>query len=199
LMKLLFATRNRGKLAELRALAGERFEVLSLDDVPPMAEVEEDAQSFEGNAGKKALAAAQATGMTSLADDSGLCVDALGGDPGVRSARYAPGDDRARCEKVLRALDRTDDANRDARFVCVLALAFPHGLTVYERGECRGRIARAPRGTNGFGYDPIFEVEGQGKTMAELSTKEKSAISHRGKAFRLMLPRLEALVRGVRR
>ena len=195
-MKLLFATRNRGKLAELTELVGDRLAIASLDEVH-VPEVEENGETFEDNARKKALAAARASGLPALADDSGLCVDALGGGPGVRSARYAEGDDRARYEKLLDALRDVPDERRGAAFVCALCLAFADGGTFVTRGECRGFIARAPRGSNGFGYDPVFELKRGGRTMAELTRDEKARLSHRGQAFRAMVPRLEALARGV--
>ena len=195
-MKLVFATRNRGKLAELRDLLGERSELLSAEDLP-VPEVEEDGSTFEENARKKATACARATGLPSLADDSGLCVDALGGEPGVRSARYAQPDDRARCDKLLHALQGVPEKRRGAAFRCALCLALPDGRTFVSHGECRGLIAPAPRGERGFGYDPIFQLEPGGRTLAELSRDEKARVSHRGKAFRAMAPRLEALARGV--
>jgi XTP/dITP diphosphohydrolase len=195
-VKLLFATRNPGKLAELSQLVGDRLAIVALDDVS-VPEVEEDGETFEDNARKKALASARAAGLPALADDSGLCVDALGGAPGVRSARYANGDDRARCEKLLEALGDVPDDRRGAAFRCALCLALPDGRTFLSQGECRGFIGRAPRGANGFGYDPIFELEPGGRTLAELSREEKGRLSHRGQAFRAMAPRLEALAGGV--
>ena len=195
-MKLVFATRNRGKLAELRDLIGHRLEVLSAEEVAA-PEVEEDGRTFEENARKKATACARASGLPALADDSGLCVDALGGEPGVRSARYAQPDDRARCDKLLQALQGVPEERRGAAFQCALCLALPDGRTFVSQGECRGLIAQAPRGGGGFGYDPIFQLEPGGRTLAELSREEKARVSHRGKAFRAMAPRLEALARGV--
>ncbi|MGA9524195.1 MAG: RdgB/HAM1 family non-canonical purine NTP pyrophosphatase [Myxococcaceae bacterium] len=193
-MKLLFATRNKGKVAELRALVGDLVEVVSLDDVPGVPEVEEDGATFEDNARKKAVVSAEASGLPSLADDSGLCVDALEGRPGVLSARYAPGDDRDRFLKLLHDLEGVPPEKRGAAFRCVLCLAFPDGRTVFADGECRGRIAQVPTGEGGFGYDPVFELEPGGRTMAQLTRDEKSAISHRGRAFRALRPRLEALI-----
>ena len=197
-MKVLFATRNPGKLAELSQLVADRLQIVSLAEVT-VPELEEDGETFEDNARMKALAAARATGLPSLADDSGLCVDALGGAPGVRSARYAPGDDRARYEKLLLALRDVPDERRGAAFRCALCLAFPDGRVFTSQGECRGTIARAPRGSHGFGYDPVFELEPGGRTIAELPREEKARLSHRGQAFRSMAPRLEALARGVLR
>lgn len=195
-MKLLFATRNAGKLAELSLLVGDRLEIVS-SEAFPVPEVEEVGETFEENARSKALASTRATGLPSLADDSGLCVDALDGGPGVRSARYAPGGDRDRYEKLLAAMRDFPEDRRGASFQCALCLALPDGRTFLSHGECRGSIARAPRGSHGFGYDPVFEIERGGRTMAELSPDEKARLSHRGRAFRAMLPRLEALARGV--
>jgi len=190
--KLLFATTNAGKLAELRGLVGEALEVLSLQDFPGVGESPEDGDTFAANAEQKALFYARAAGVPALADDSGLCVDALGGAPGVRSARYVAGTDSDRWRALLKALEEVPDAERGAGFRCALCLALPAGKTWMEEGECRGRIARGPVGEGGFGYDPVFELA-SGKTMAELTKAQKSAISHRGEAFRRMRPHLEAL------
>lgn len=195
-MKLLFATRNKGKVSELRALVGNRFEVLSLDDVGDVPEVEEDGATFRDNARKKAQAYCAATGIAALADDSGLCVDALGGRPGVHSARYAEGSDEDRYLKLLEELRDVPDEERGAAFVCSLCLAMPDGRTFFAEGEARGRIGHTPRGQHGFGYDPVFVATREGQTMAELTREEKSAISHRGAAFRALLPTLEPLAGG---
>ena len=194
--RLVFATRNAGKVRELEALLEGALEVASLSEYPELPEVEEDQDTFEGNARKKALAVAAATGLPALADDSGLCVEALGGQPGVYSARYAEGTDRDRCEKLLGELRGVPDERRGAAFACALCLAFPDGRTVVEHGSCEGRIGRAPRGEGGFGYDPLFVVGGTGRTMAELAPEEKSAISHRGAAFARMRPHLLELAGG---
>ncbi|MCP3103824.1 XTP/dITP diphosphatase [Myxococcus sp. K15C18031901] len=191
--RLLFATTNKGKVRELRELVGDAVEVVSLADLPPVPEPEEDGDTFEANAVKKALEYARATGLPALADDSGLCVDALDGRPGVLSARYAPGDDKARYEKLLAELTGVPDARRGASFRCALALAWPDGRTHVEEGRCEGRIGHAPRGSHGFGYDPVFVFPDSGRSMAELTSEEKSAISHRGAAFRKMKSRLLAL------
>ena len=192
--RVLFATTNAGKLRELRGLVGDALEVLGLADLPPIPEPAEDAATFEENAQLKARAYAAASGLPALADDSGLCVDALGGAPGVLSARYAPGDDRARYLKLLQALEGLPDAQRTAAFRCALALAWPDGRSVVEVGACAGHIAHAPRGEHGFGYDPVFLLP-DGRTLAELSAEEKGRSSHRGAAFRLMRPHLLALPR----
>ncbi|CAM4427407.1 MULTISPECIES: RdgB/HAM1 family non-canonical purine NTP pyrophosphatase [Corallococcus] len=193
--KLLFATGNAGKLRELRALVGDAVEVVSLKDLPPIPEPVEDADTLEGNAVKKAREYSKATGLPALADDSGLFVDALDGQPGVLSARYAPGDDKARYEKLLTELADVPDEKRTASFRCALALVTGKGDEArVEVGRCEGVILRAPKGTNGFGYDPVFQVEGEGgRSMAELAPEEKSRVSHRARAFQLMRRHLLAL------
>ncbi|HSJ96022.1 MAG TPA: non-canonical purine NTP pyrophosphatase, partial [Myxococcota bacterium] len=150
---------------------------------------------YAANAAAKALAAARASGLPALGDDSGLEVEALGGAPGPRSARFGgPGlDDAGRTRALLAALDGVPAERRGARFVCVAALATPDGVVATARGECPGRIATEPRGSAGFGYDPIFETAPGGPTMAELPEAEKERISHRGRAFRALGPSLRAL------
>ncbi len=194
--RLLFATTNAGKLRELRGLVGDAVEVLSLKEVPPVPEPVEDGATFEENAEKKARAYSRATGLPALADDSGLCVDALGGRPGVHSARYAEGDDRARYEKLLAELAQVPDAQRTASFRCALCLVLPDGSAHVEVGRCEGRIDRTPRGSHGFGYDPVFLLPELGKTLAELTPEEKSGLSHRGQAFKKMRPYLLARLGG---
>jgi XTP/dITP diphosphohydrolase len=183
-MKLLIATRNSHKLEEIRALfAAAGLELASALDFPELPDVVEDGATLEANAVKKAVSLALATGWWSLADDSGLEVEALGGAPGVYSARYAgePPDDQANNRKLLAALDgRTD---RSARFRCVIALSTPEGRAQYVEGVCRGGIVTAPRGTAGFGYDPLFVPDGHQRTFAELTADEKNRISHRGRAL----------------
>jgi len=195
--RLLVATRNAGKLAELRDLLGALANELALETLdahPEVGELAETGDTFEANARAKASAAARASRLFALAEDSGLEVDALGGAPGVRSARYAGGhgDDPANLAKLLRELGAARD--RRARFVCVGALADPAGRIVAEaRGACEGAIALAPRGTNGFGYDPVFvPADRPDHTMAELSRHEKAALSHRGRALRALLPQLRS-------
>lgn len=188
--QLVFASSNPGKIKELQALLGEGWEVKSAKDFPQIPEVIEDADSFEGNAAKKARTFAKETGLWALADDSGLVVDAMGGRPGVYSARYAPTEGE-RISKMLGELQGVPSERRSARFVCVLCLAMPSGEERLTRGTCEGSIGFAPKGSQGFGYDPIFVLP-DGKTMSELSREEKSAISHRGNAFRAMLPLLMA-------
>jgi XTP/dITP diphosphohydrolase len=195
-MKILLATRNAGKLVELRRLAeGSGVEVLGLADVPEFPEAPETGATFAENALAKARDAAAATGLPSVADDSGLAVDALNGMPGVLSARWAGrhGDDLANLNLLLGQLGDVPDERRGAAFVCAAALVVPDGPEEVVHGEWGGRVARAPRGSNGFGYDPIFVPEGEERTAAELSPEEKDADSHRGRAFRALLPHLEAL------
>jgi XTP/dITP diphosphohydrolase len=189
---LVFGSTNAGKVGELRALLGQRWVVKTAADFPHLPDVEEDRDTFEGNAAKKAHAFASALGLWALADDSGLCVDALQGRPGVHSARYGP-DAAARNARLLGELQGVPEALRTARFECALCLAGPGGEEQLTRGTCEGRIGWSPLGSNGFGYDPIF-VFADGRTLAELSGEEKSQVSHRGAAFRAMLPHLERLL-----
>ena len=195
-MKLLLATRNPGKLTELRARV-RGLDVLSLDDVAPMPEVEETEETLEGNARLKAVAGARGTGLWTVADDSGLFVDALGGAPGVRSARYSPGSDADRVRALLQLMDDVPDDERGASFRCVLALASPDGELCPVEGVCRGRILRAPRGNGGFGYDPVFLVPELERTMAELSLEEKGRVSHRARALDALEPLLRELSSGI--
>lgn len=192
--QLLFATTNRGKLAELRELVGESVRVLSLSDFPSIPEAVEDGLTFEANALKKARYYGGRTGLASLADDSGLCVDALGGAPGVRSARYVEGSDEDRYRAVLAAMVAVEPPGRTAAFVCVLALHAGSAEATAE-GRCPGFIGDVPRGSNGFGYDPVFVLP-DGRTMAELTREEKAAVSHRGQAFSSLQPTLLRFARG---
>lgn len=189
---LLLATRNEGKVRELGALlAGEPVHLETLASHPDVPDVEEHGDTFEENARLKAVAVAEHTGRWALGEDSGLVVDALGGDPGVRSARYAGehGDDAANVARLLRELEGVRD--RRARFLCALVLARPDGKVVAAvEGVCEGTIAAAPRGTAGFGYDPVFVPLGETRTAAELTPAEKDALSHRGHAARSLLPLL---------
>jgi XTP/dITP diphosphohydrolase len=199
-MKILVASGNQGKLRELRRLAeGLPVEVIGPGDLDALLpEVEEDGATFAENAAKKALAAAHATGLPTLADDSGICVDALGGAPGVRSARYSgdePAADRdeQNNRKLLLALRDVPPAGRSARFVCALCLAFPDGTTHGVEGRWEGQVAFTPRGVGGFGYDPLFLLPHLGKTAAELAPEEKGRLSHRGRAMAGMRALLEGL------
>jgi XTP/dITP diphosphohydrolase len=185
--KILIATTNQGKVQEIRNLVkGLPALFLSLSEVPRIPEVVEDGATFEENALKKARVMAYSTGIVTLADDSGLCVDALDGRPGVHSARYA-GDNASDEERYLRLLEEmadVPDPARSARFVCVLALVAPDGEEKLFRGVCEGRITRDPQGSSGFGYDPIFYFEEAGCTFAEMDRESKNRVSHRGRALR---------------
>jgi XTP/dITP diphosphohydrolase len=199
---LVFATRNRGKLVELRELL-PGIAVLAIDEAAarvgrPIPEVLEDAETFAGNAAKKAREVSRATGLPALADDSGLEVDALGGVPGVHSARYAGDghDDAANNAKLLAALAGVPAARRTARFRAALALADVTGplaeRVIAADGTCEGLILEAPRGTGGFGYDPLFFCPELGQTFAEAGVGPKSDLSHRARAMRAMKPQLLA-------
>jgi XTP/dITP diphosphohydrolase len=205
--RLLIATHSTHKLAELRELLHlDRADLVSLDDVGIADEPDETGETFETNARIKARFGARRTGLPTLADDSGLEVDALNGAPGVRTRRYAGPDatDDDNNRKLLAALDAVPSDRRGARYVCVLALALPERDAADRaavpirtvRGTCRGRIATKPRGSNGFGYDPIFEPEGEppgGRTFGQWPPAEKHAVSHRGRAARRMTPILRGL------
>ena len=187
--RLVLATRNPHKVGELQAIllhAGVDVSLVGMDAFPHVPDVVEDGLTFASNALKKARETATATQLPCLADDSGLCVDALNGMPGVFSARWSGrhGDDAANLDLVLAQLSDVDDDNRGARFVCAAALVLADGTEFTVLGEMTGHLARAPRGSGGFGYDPIFVADGDTRTNAELDPDEKDAISHRGKAFR---------------
>lgn len=195
---VLIATRNQGKIKEIRDLVRELpVEFRSLADVDSAPDVIEDGETFEANALKKAREVADATGMVTLADDSGLCVDALGGRPGVQSARYGGegASDQEKCSRILLEMDQVPDERRSARFVCVLALVYPGGEERLFRGECAGRITREPRGDAGFGYDPVFFFEEAGCTFAEMDRQSKNAVSHRGRALEAFAGYLRAASR----
>ena len=194
--RLLVATRSKHKLRELRELlALPNAELLTLDDVGVDGEPVEDGETFEENAAIKARAGSAASGLPTLADDSGLEVDALGGGPGVRTRRYAGDDatDEQNNEKLLGALEGLPPEQRGAHYVCSLVLAMPGEPVLTVRGECYGRIATEPRGTGGFGYDPIFEPEGEppgGRTFGQWSAEDKNRVSHRARAAHAMTPHL---------
>ncbi|KAB8197192.1 RdgB/HAM1 family non-canonical purine NTP pyrophosphatase [Nonomuraea phyllanthi] len=195
-MKIVLATRNAGKIAELRRiLAG--FDIVGLEEFPSIADVVETGVTFEENALLKAHAVAQGSGLPAVADDSGLCVDVLGGMPGVFSARWSGkhGDDVANLELLLAQVSDVPADKLTARFTCVAALALPSGESRVVEGVLPGHLVRSPRGSNGFGYDPIFVPEGERRTTAELPPEEKDAISHRGLAFRGLAPIVKQLVR----
>jgi len=195
-VKLLVATSNAGKLVEIREIvAGIALELVSLRDLrlPPP---DETGDTFHANAAQKATISARQSGLWTLADDSGLCVEALGGAPGVHSARYAPTDEGRRA-KLLHALQGVPEEKRGAHFFCAVALSPPDGERILRaEGRVEGSIAFAERGTNGFGYDPIFlPAETPGHTLAELGSGEKNRLSHRGRALQRLRPVLERLAR----
>ena len=183
--RLILASNNKKKLAELRdILADTGIQVISQREAGCDFEVDENSDTFEGNAYLKAAAVTQATGEPAVSDDSGLCVDALGGAPGVHSARYTgrhEDTDEQRWHFLLKNME--NEEHRSARFVSCICCTFPNGDVLRARGECEGEILRGPRGEFGFGYDPIFLVAGTGKSMAELTPEEKNRISHRAKAL----------------
>ena len=199
--RVVLASRNAHKIEEMARIlddAGLHVEVVGIDafdgvvDVPEVAETE---ATFEGNALLKARAVCTATGVPAVADDSGLCVDALNGMPGILSARWSGGGgDVANLELVLAQLGDTPDERLGAQFRCAVALVLPDGREAVVHGEMRGRLVRAPRGTHGFGYDPIFVPDGEERTSAELTSDEKDAISHRGNALRALVPVLRDLL-----
>jgi XTP/dITP diphosphohydrolase len=192
--KLLLATRNQGKIVEFRrildAIAPGEIELVGLDQFPDLHDVDETGSSFQENALLKAREMSEATGLPAIADDSGLCVDALNGDPGIFSARWAGehGNDKANLEKVLAQLKEVPDEERIAYFICVAALYLPDGRTHCEEGRFLGTILHSPVGENGFGYDPIFQPAGLSISSAQMSSEEKDAMSHRGKALRAIAP-----------
>lgn len=191
LMKLLIATSNRKKLEELKTLLSDLpFEFVSLREVASIPEVVEDGETFQENAIKKASETAKATGMLTLAEDSGLTVEALEGAPGVYSARFAgpEKDDVKNCLKVLRLMEKLPDTCRGASFVSAVAIAAPEQLVAVVEGEVRGAIAREMKGTNGFGYDPIFIYGPYGKTFGEVSSEMKHRVSHRFQAVNRAKP-----------
>jgi XTP/dITP diphosphohydrolase len=184
-MELVLATRNRKKREEIKRITKDKdVLILTLDDFPECPEVEEDSSTFEGNAVKKAVAVAHCSGKPSLADDSGLEVYALGGEPGIFSARYAgdEADDRKNVKKLLEVMSTI--YKREARFVCCIALAMPDGDIQVFNGYAEGIIGLEPRGSNGFGYDPVFYPKGHTRTFAEMTDEEKDLLSHRGKALK---------------
>lgn len=198
-MRIVLATRNRGKVEEMGRLLTAHapgIEVLGLDAVEAYEPGPETAATFAENALAKAVEAVQHTGLPAVADDSGLSVDALNGMPGVLSARWAGrhGADEANNALLLAQVADVPDERRGAAFHCAAAWALPDGRSEVVLGEVRGRLLRAPRGTGGFGYDPLFLPDGYDRTSAELSPQEKDAISHRGQALRLLVPRLLEVV-----
>ncbi|MFI7276779.1 RdgB/HAM1 family non-canonical purine NTP pyrophosphatase [Streptomyces sp. MS19] len=199
MQRLVLATRNTHKITELRAIlteAGVTVELIGADAVPGAPDVRETGVTFAENALLKAHALARASGLPAVADDSGLCVDVLGGAPGIFSARWAGrhGDDTANLDLLLAQLADVPAGHRGAYFACAAALALPDGTERVTEGRLPGVLRFAPAGANGFGYDPILEVEGDTRTCAELSPDEKNAISHRGRAFRALAPEVAAVL-----
>ncbi len=201
-MKILIATSNPGKIAEIRAMLKADVNWLSLSDFPALADIKEDGETFAENARKKAVGYAKQTGLWTIADDSGLVIDALGGAPGVKSARFSGENDKNRglldhknMQKVLKLLENVPAEKRTARFVCCLCLAGPDKVLIETQGTLEGLIIEKEIGDNGFGYDPIFLVPHLNKTVAQLDADEKNAISHRGNAIRKLKPLLIKLLK----
>jgi len=196
---LVLATRNTGKTGEIRELLKEfPVEIKNLDDLGPIPPVEEDGTTFDENAYKKASFTARVLGLPALADDSGLEVDALGGAPGVHSARYAgpSATDAENNAELLRKME--GKTNRAAAFMCVISIAVPSGVALTYEARCEGLIAEAPAGENGFGYDPVFYYPPLNRTFAQLSAKEKNLVSHRGKALAELKEEFEKVLIWVR-
>jgi len=199
--RVALATRNAHKVVEVRRILDEvhlDIDLVGLDAFPDVPDVAETGLTFEANALLKARAVAAATDLPAIADDSGLAVDVLGGMPGIFSARWAGrhGDDLANLDLLLAQLTDVADPNRGAAFVCAAAFVTPTGQEEVVRGELRGNLTRGPRGSNGFGYDPIFVPDGESRTTAEMSAREKDAISHRGLAFLSLADRISAVAFG---
>lgn len=198
---ILVATTNPGKIAELKAMLDIDVELVGLADFEGIAEIQEDGATFAENARKKATGYAKATGLWTIADDSGLVVDALDGAPGVKSARFSGAKEKDRTlldhrnmAKVLKLLEGVPAEKRTARFVCALCLASPEKILIETEGTLEGIIAEEETGENGFGYDPVFFVPALNKTIAQLTREEKNAISHRGNAIRTLKPLLKQLL-----
>lgn len=194
-MKAVLASKNQHKLAEISKIVAQfGMELVLQSELGLDIDVDETGETFEENSMLKARAVMEASGMPAIADDSGLMVDALDGAPGVYSARYGGSHDRTDEERyryLLSNLENVPDEKRGAKFVSVITLLYPDGRSIVARGECPGTILRAPRGENGFGYDPVFFVTSEGKSMAELSPERKNEISHRARALQVLAARLE--------
>ncbi len=190
-MKIIAATKNKNKIKEFGEIL-KGFEIISQEDAGIDIDVEETGTTFEENSLLKAMAIYKATGIPAIADDSGLEVDALGGEPGIYSARYGGEglDDKDRVNLLLKNMQNIPDEKRTARFVCAITYVDENGY-ITAKGTCEGRITYAPAGENGFGYDPVFFVQEFGKTTAEISAEEKNSISHRGKALRLFAEKIK--------
>ena len=191
-MKLVLATKNEGKVVEFRRILEELgatdLEVVGLDAFPEISDIEETGKTFEENSLLKARTISKLTGLPALADDSGICVDALDGAPGLYSARYSGNGDSANNQKLLDALRDVPDAKRTAYFICVAAFVRPDGFEKVEEGRFYGKIMHEVVGSGGFGYDPLFQPDGLNCSSAQLTAEEKDAISHRGKAMRAIAP-----------
>lgn len=194
-MKAVLASKNQHKLAEISKIVAQfGIELVLQSELGLDIDVDETGETFEENSMLKARAVMEASGMPAIADDSGLMVDALDGAPGVYSARYGGSHDRTDEERyryLLSNLENVPDEKRSAKFVSVITLLYPDGHAIVARGECPGTILHAPRGENGFGYDPVFFVTSEGKSMAELSPERKNEISHRARALQVLAARLE--------
>lgn len=191
--RYVIATNNAHKLREIRAiLENDSRAFLSMEEAHIHTDPEETGTTFEENALIKARAACAASGLPAMADDSGICVDALNGAPGIHSARYCPGTDRERTEFLLKNMEAVPDGQRQGRFVSVIACVYPDGTEFTVRGECEGVILREIRGEGGFGYDPVFFSPGDGCTFAEMPQARKNEISHRARALAAMKAALEA-------
>jgi XTP/dITP diphosphohydrolase len=192
--KLVLATRNQGKITEFRRILDElapgQIELIGVDQFPDLVDVDETGSTFEENSLLKSRYTCDATGLPAIADDSGLCVDFLKGDPGIFSARWAGihGNDQANIEKLLEQLKDVPDSNRTAHFTCVASLVMPDGRVQVAEGRFEGHILHAPVGENGFGYDPIFQPLGLSISSAQMSAQEKDLVSHRGKSLRAIAP-----------
>ena len=200
LPQLVVATRNKGKVAEIQRIlaeVGAEIRLLSVSDFD-IGEVEETGETFEANALLKAATIARATGLPALADDSGLSVQALDGKPGIYSARWAGehGNDFANVTKLLNDLQSVPESKRQASFIAVIALALPSGEHILARGELAGQIRFQAAGSNGFGYDPIFQPEGDTRTLGQMRPDEKDAISHRARALRELAPKIGTFISG---
>ena len=198
--RIVLATRNPGKIKEFRRILDEihsdSIDLVGLEHFPELEDVEETGTTFLENALLKARTVCSETGLPAIADDSGLCIDALGGSPGIYSARWSGvhGNDQANVEKVLRELESKPTGERGAHFTCISAFVMPGGLETSAEGILKGHILRAPIGDHGFGYDPIFLPDGSSLSLAQLGASEKDAISHRGQSLRAIAPRVAVML-----
>lgn len=194
MLEILIATDNLGKVKEIKdILYSPEIKILTMKDFPPLPKIEEDGKTYQENAYKKARKISEYTGKICLADDSGLEIDYLKGEPGIYSSRWGNSDEE-RINKVLKLLENVPIDKRNAKFVCAVVLFFPNGKLFMVKEECKGSIIFSPKGENGFGYDPIFLVPEYDKTFAELGDKIKNKISHRGKAMRKMIKIIKEIV-----